>query len=94
MKKEKISESPIRVGMCGFGTVGKGVFLLLNQSSEKIYTRMGRSISITHVGLRRKYPEVSFSNCQISKDMFAVASDPNIDIFILIHKHRLKTKYT
>ncbi len=82
MTKKELSSSPVRIGMCGFGTVGKGIFSVLKRNSSEITRRIGRSISISHLGIRRNYRDFDFGDCKISYDLLAVPTDPEVDIFI------------
>ena len=70
----------VRVGICGLGTVGSGVANLLKQNSEEILRKTGRDISLVHVGARRDHPDCDLSGIRVSRDIFAVANDPQVDI--------------
>ena len=70
----------VRVGICGLGTVGSGVANLLKQNSEETLRKTGRDISLVHVGARRDHPDCDLSGIRVSRDIFAVANDPQVDI--------------
>ena len=70
----------VRVGICGLGTVGSGVANLLKQNSEEILRKTGRDVSLVHVGARRDHPDCDLSGIRVSRDIFAVANDPQVDI--------------
>ncbi|WNO10127.1 homoserine dehydrogenase [Teredinibacter sp. KSP-S5-2] len=73
---------PVNVGICGLGTVGGGVFNVINRNQIDINARAGRDIQITHVGARRDNPNCDTSGIKVSRDIFAVAEDPDIDILV------------
>ena len=73
---------PVKVGICGFGTVGGGTFNVLKRNAEEIARRAGRSIIIEEVGARRPNPACDTKGTQITDDIFAVARNPEIDIVI------------
>jgi homoserine dehydrogenase len=70
----------VNVGICGLGTVGSGVANLLMRNGEEIQRKTGRSISLVHVGARRDHPDCDLSGIQVSRDIFAVVNDPQVDI--------------
>lgn len=72
----------VRVGICGFGTVGGGTFNVLTQNAEQIARRSGREIIIEQVGARRDNPACDTSNTNITRDIFEVARNPNVDIVV------------
>lgn len=73
---------PVNVGICGLGTVGGGVFNVINRNQIDINARAGRDIQITHVGARRDNPNCDTSGVKVSRDIFSVAEDPDIDILV------------
>jgi len=46
------SMQPMRVGLLGLGTVGRGTWDVLNRNAEEITRRAGRPIRITHIATR------------------------------------------
>ena len=73
---------PVNVGICGLGTVGSGTFNVLNRNNATIDRRTGRAVRITHVASRRDHPNCDTSGVQVSRDVFAVARDPEIQILV------------
>lgn len=73
---------PVKVGICGLGTVGSGSFNILRNNAEEITRRVGRSIEIEQVGARRDNPAADTSGVDITRDIFDVANNPEIDIVI------------
>ena len=72
----------VKLGLCGLGTVGGGVFDVLARNSSDINARAGRNISISHLGSRSEKPAYETSNIKVSRDLFAVAEDPDVDILV------------
>lgn len=73
----------VKVGLCGVGTVGRAVWSLLGGgSAERIEARTGIMAHISHLGMRSAKPDINTAGIQCSKDVMAVADDPEIDILI------------
>jgi len=70
------------VGIVGLGTVGSGTFNVLSRNAEDIARRAGREIVVTHVGARRDNPNADTTGVTVSRDIFAVVDDPNVDILV------------
>jgi homoserine dehydrogenase len=70
------------VGLCGLGTVGGGTCRVLSRNAADINARAGCEICITHVGARRDNPEHDTGTARVSRDIFEVARDPEIDILV------------
>lgn len=77
-----MTERAVRVGLCGLGTVGQGVLALLDEGAASISARAGAHLTVTHIGTRTPKPNVDTLGARDSRDVFAVASDPDIDILI------------
>lgn len=73
---------PVKVGICGFGTVGGGTFNVLTQNAAQIARRSGREIIIEQVGARRDNAACDTSNTNITRDIFDVARNPEIDVVV------------
>ena len=73
---------PIRVGICGFGTVGSGTFRVLERNRREIAARVGRDVLVTHIGARRDNPRTQTGKTRVSRDLFAVVRDPDVDIVV------------
>ena len=41
---------PVKVGICGLGTVGSGTFNVLKRNQEEIARRAGREIRVEQIG--------------------------------------------
>ncbi|KEA64941.1 Homoserine dehydrogenase [Marinobacterium lacunae] len=73
---------PVKVGICGLGTVGGGTFNVLMRNAEEIARRAGRRIVVEQIGARREHPGCDTAGIQITNDIFAVATNPEIDIVV------------
>ena len=75
---------PIQVGLLGIGTVGSGVFNVLQRNQTEIQRRAGRGIEITMVAdldVARAQAAVG-SQVNVVSDARAVIANPDIDIVI------------
>jgi len=76
------SAKSIKVGICGFGTVGGGSYNLLQSNGEEITRRVGCAIDVVRIASRSiKRVDVN-PLVNISNDPFDVVNDPNVDIVI------------
>lgn len=74
--------STVKIGICGLGTVGAGTFKLLQENSGPLSARAGCDLEVTHIGARRDNPDCDTGNTRLSRDIFALVSDPEIDILV------------
>jgi homoserine dehydrogenase len=72
----------VKLGICGLGTVGSGTVNLLASNGESISRKAGVRLEIVHVGARRDNPACDLSALKVSRDIFAVVDDPEVDIVI------------
>ncbi|AOG23926.1 homoserine dehydrogenase [Acidovorax sp. RAC01] len=75
---------PIQVGLLGIGTVGSGVFNVLQRNQDEISRRAGRGIEITMVAdldVERARSVVG-AGVQVVNDARAIIANPDIDIVI------------
>lgn len=73
---------PVRVGICGLGTVGGGTFNVLTRNADEIARRAGRPIIIEQVALRSTNPECDLTGIKTTNDVFEVARNPDIDVLV------------
>ena len=75
---------PIQVGLLGIGTVGSGVFNVLQRNQDEISRRAGRGIQITMVADLdvERAKSVVGADVQVVNDARAVIANPDIDIVI------------
>jgi len=77
-----VAVSPVRVGICGLGTVGSGTYAVLTRNAAEIAARVGADIVVTEIGARRDNPNCDTGDVAINRDIFAVAENPNVDILV------------
>jgi len=73
---------PVRVGICGFGTVGGGTFNVLERNFDEITRRTGRSIVVEQIAQRRPNAQCNTGDTPLTDDIFAVANNPNVDVLV------------
>jgi homoserine dehydrogenase len=75
---------PIQVGLLGIGTVGSGVFNVLNRNQNEIQRRAGRGIEITMVAARNvdKVRQVVGGNMAVVANPMDIVNHPDIDIIV------------
>ncbi len=76
------SGAPVRVGICGLGTVGGGTFEVLTRNAGEIARRAGRAIEVVCVGARSEKPHLDLSRVRVEKDIFALADDPEVEVLV------------
>lgn len=73
---------PVKVAICGLGTVGGGVFNVLQRNASEIARRAGRPIVIEQVATRTPNPSCDTASVYVSSDVFDVIDNPEIDIVV------------
>lgn len=73
---------PVKIGICGLGTVGSGTVNVLTRNSRVINARAGCDLIIAQVGTRRTDVNCSLDGLNVSDDIFAVADNPEVDILV------------
>jgi len=77
---------PMRVGLLGLGTVGRGTWTVLNRNAEEISRRAGRPIRITQIATRT--PEKARAllqgadSVEVNADIDALVRRPDVDIVL------------
>ncbi len=72
----------LRIGICGLGTVGSGLFNLLASNRIEIERKVGQDIIVSQVGCRRDHPDCDLSSTNVTRDIFEVASNPDVDVVV------------
>ncbi|MBA6413755.1 homoserine dehydrogenase [Parahaliea sp. F7430] len=72
----------VRIGICGLGTVGSGTFNVLRDNADVIAARAQAPLVVSVVGARRDNPLCDLSGTRVSRDIFEVAKDPDVDILV------------
>ena len=71
----------LKVGICGYGTVGSGTLALLQGNAKEITRKTGVEIEIYRVASRS--PQVDIAGVTHSgTDPFEVANDPDVDVVV------------
>ena len=73
---------PVKIGICGLGTVGSGTFNLLADNADIIAARAQTPLQVVHVGARRDNPACELGDIRVSRDIFEVARDPEVQILV------------
>ena len=76
------SRPPVRIGLCGAGTVGAAVIDLLAREAPEIERRLGRRLALTVVGLRRARPDLDLGDARIVDDLLDVARADDVDVVV------------
>ena len=77
-----MSTKPITIGICGLGTVGAGTFRVLQDNAGIIAARAQAPLQVVHVGVRHDRHGCELGDARVSRDVFDVARDPEIDILV------------
>ena len=73
---------PLRVGLCGLGTVGGGVVQVLRQNSALLSAHAGRDIHLAAVASRTAKPDVDLGGAPFGTDVFELATSDQIDVIV------------
>ena len=73
---------PVKVGICGLGTVGGGTFNVLQRNAAEIVRRAGRDIEVAKIATRRLNPACSLGDTEVVDDVFTLVNNPEIDIIV------------
>lgn len=73
---------PVRVGICGVGTVGQAVFAVLERNASEITRRAGRGIEVSVLGMRRDRDGFDPGAVRVERDVLAVAKAPDVDVVV------------
>ena len=72
----------VNIGICGLGTVGAGVYNVLNRNSKQINLRANCELIVAQIGARRDNPNCDTADATVTRDIFDVAKNPDIDIVV------------
>jgi homoserine dehydrogenase len=73
---------PVRVGLCGLGTVGRGTVRVLSRNAAVLAQRSGVGIELVQIGARNAVPDADTGTIPFTRDIFAVAANPEVDILV------------
>jgi homoserine dehydrogenase len=77
-----LSLDTLNIGVCGVGTVGLATMDILMRQAEVLEARSGKSMKLVHVGARREHPDHDYGDARVSRDVMALAEDPEIDVLV------------
>lgn len=72
----------VKIGICGLGTVGSGTFNVLAENSDLVAARGLAPVEVVHVGARRDNPSCDTAGVKVSRDIFDVVKDPDVDVIV------------
>ena len=74
----------INIGLIGLGNVGEAVYTILQNNASIISERIGQDIAIKSIAVRniKKYQAKINDTVQLTDDVMAVITDPEIDIIV------------
>jgi homoserine dehydrogenase len=72
----------VKIGICGLGTVGSGTFNVMHRNAWEISARSQAAVEVIHVGARRDNPACDTGDTRVSRDIFEVARDPQVQILV------------
>lgn len=73
---------PVKVGICGLGTVGGGTFNVLKRNAGEIARRAGREIEVAQIAMRSPNPKCNIANTPVAQDVFELVNNPEIDVVV------------
>ncbi|WP_245720574.1 homoserine dehydrogenase [Microbulbifer yueqingensis] len=76
------SRRAVRIGICGLGTVGSGTVNVMARNRDEIAARCGRPVEIVQIGARRDNPACDTSGVDVSREIFDVAANPEVDVLV------------
>ena len=79
-----MSLKPIRIGLLGLGTVGRGTYEVLRRNQHEIAQRAGRGIEVAAIAVRDvgKARKIVGSKIPVSSNFDDVIRNPDIDIVV------------
>lgn len=77
-----MNERVIKIGLCGFGVVGQGVFNHLRSRQQMVSDQLGARVEITRIAVRdtSKKRDFDYDGGMMTTDPLSIANDPEIDI--------------
>ena len=77
-----MSSKPVKIGICGLGTVGSGTYRVLRENAGVIAARAQAPLQVIHVGVRHDRHGCELGDARVSRDVLAVAQDPDVAILV------------
>ncbi|MEW5790887.1 MAG: homoserine dehydrogenase [Pseudomonadota bacterium] len=75
---------PVRIGIIGLGTVGRGTLDVLRRNALEIERRVGRPVRVTQIAVRNPARLVGVSpvDFAVTGDPFALVNSPELDVVV------------
>lgn len=73
---------PVKIGICGFGTVGGGTFTVLTRNAKEISRRVGRDIIVEQMASRGLNDAIDLGQTAFTTNLMDVVNNPEIDIVV------------
>jgi len=72
----------VNIGLCGFGTVGQGVWKHLQHSRAELTSRLGANVEVTRIAVKdlKKKRSVKVPVSKLTEDALEIANDPSIHV--------------
>ena len=70
------------MGICGLGTVGSGLFNLFADNRAELARKVADPPVLAQVGCRRDHPDCDLSATSVTRDIFEVAANPEVDLLV------------
>ncbi len=77
-----LNVSELRVGLAGFGTVGQGVYRLLQSNAQSIEQRLGISVRVSRIASRRPKPECPTGDLPFDHDVMSLVDAADVDVLV------------
>ena len=62
--------------------MGSGTFNVLKENADLVAARAAAPVEVVHVGARRDNPQCELGDTRVSRDIFAVANNPEVDVVV------------
>ena len=73
---------PLRIGLCGLGTVAQGLLTVLAENGDTINRRAGRALRVVRVASRSEKPGVDLLGADFSTDLASVVDADDVDVVV------------
>lgn len=77
-----MSADPLRIGICGNGTVGGGTIDILRDNAALLAARAGRPLLLQRVGARRDREDCPVGDVPVHRDLLEVARADDVDVVV------------
>ncbi|MFW5969439.1 MAG: homoserine dehydrogenase [Halofilum sp. (in: g-proteobacteria)] len=76
--------NPVKIGLLGLGTVGRGTLTVLQRNADEIARRAGRGIVVSHASVRSRarLEGLATQDMRLSEDPRTVVDDPDVEVIV------------